>query len=134
MLHLHVSKWPGIWSICWTNWNQKLKLKTENQIFLLIRFRLCYTLWKRKLVSPYFFLFPPYSKCIKKLLNFHLHQQKIFLVFGFSFWFQYIQWIEQLRNNFTPLCKTCRGFDNDRLSTWMERRDSLSLSKPGKCR
>jgi hypothetical protein len=34
------------------------------------------------------FCFPPHSKCIKKSLNFHLHQQKIFwflvLVFGFS--------------------------------------------------
>ena len=32
------------WSIHWINWNQKVKLKTKNQIFLLITFWLCYTL------------------------------------------------------------------------------------------
>ena len=38
---------------------------------------------------------PPYSKCIKKSSNFHLHQQKIFWFLVFSFWFQFIQQIEQ---------------------------------------
>ena len=48
-------------SIRWINWN------TKNQILLLLTFWLCYTLF-----------LPPYSKCIKKLSNFHLRQQKIF--------------------------------------------------------
>ena len=37
---------------------------------------------------------PPYSKCIKELSNFHLHQENIFWIFNFSFWFQFIQRIE----------------------------------------
>ena len=32
----------------------------------------------------------------KKVINFHLLQQKIFWFFSFSFWFQYIQRIEQM--------------------------------------
>ena len=32
------------WSIYWINWKHKLKLNTKTQIFLLITFRLCYTL------------------------------------------------------------------------------------------
>ena len=49
----------------------------------------------------------PYSKCIKKASNFHLHQQRIFclLVFSFSFWLQFIKWIEHY-----PECNTERGF------------------------
>ena len=48
---------------------------------------------------------PPYSNCIKKLSNFHLHQQKIFwfLVFSFSFWFQFMQWIEHLTVNINQI-------------------------------
>ena len=38
---------------------------------------------------------PPYSKCIKKSSNFHLHQQKIFwflvLIFGFSLSNDYLE-------------------------------------------
>ena len=76
---------------------QKPKTKTKNQIFLLITFRLCIHFKKEK-HFPLLFSCPPYSKCIKRLLNFHLHQQKIFwfLVFSFSFWFQFIQQIEHM--------------------------------------
>ena len=78
-----VSHLLNLWFICsirWINWNQKLKLKTK--FLLLLTIRLFYTLWIERTRK----LFSPYSKCIKKLLNFHLHQRKIFwfLVFGFS--------------------------------------------------
>ncbi len=45
LLVLAIVEFKGVlWSIRWINWNQKLKLKTKNQIILLITFRLCYTL------------------------------------------------------------------------------------------
>ena len=57
----------------------------------------------------------PYSKCIKKLLDFHLQEQKIiwFLVFSFSFWFQFIQRNEQNIDNSKfkvqqPMCSKYR--------------------------
>ena len=83
--------------IRWINWNKKLKLKTKNILFLT--FRLFYTLWiERTKNTPFLpllkkcFLVPPYSKCIKKLSNFHLNHQKIFWFLVFSF--QFIQQIE----------------------------------------
>ena len=74
----------NICSICWINWKQKLKLRTKNQIFVVVVAILTflYTLKRRtrKLFSPSKEMFScaPYSKCIKKSLNFHLHQQKMF--------------------------------------------------------
>ena len=80
-----------LWSICWINWNQKLKLKTN---FFLITLWLCYTL-SAVFLSPLFKLYK------KKSSNFHLHQEKIFwfLVFSFRFWFQLIQRIDHWRQN-----------------------------------
>ena len=94
----------------------KPKTKTKNQIFFVADIStLLYTLKRRtrKLFSPSKKMFscPPYSKCIKKLLNFQLHQQKIFwfLVFSFRFWFQFTQRIEKLKcifiNVLDSLCR-----------------------------
>ena len=108
------------WSIRLINWNQKTKTKNQN-IFCWCKWKFddffihfekggeekkvlflplsSVLVWLRILhlrKKTFFTLLlscPPYSKCIKKLSNFHLHQQKIFwfLVFSFSFWFQLIQ-------------------------------------------
>ena len=51
--------------------------KNTNQIFVNKISTLLYTL-KRKPFFTLLFSCPSYSKCIKKLWNFHLHQQKIF--------------------------------------------------------
>ena len=69
----------------------KLIPKTKKQIFFVDNSIFLYTLNRedKKTFFPLLekmFSCPPYSKWIKKLSNFHLHQQKIFwyLVFGFS--------------------------------------------------
>ena len=60
----------------------------KNQFFFVNNISTLLYTFKKKTVLPFCFLVPHYSKCIKKLSNFHLHQQKIFwflvLVFGFS--------------------------------------------------
>ena len=71
----------------------KPKTKTKNLIFLLSTSDLVdistflYTLNRedKNTFSPSKKMFscPPYSKCIKKLFNFHLHQQKKFVFFSF---------------------------------------------------
>ena len=55
----------------------KLKTKTKNQIILLLTFRLFYTFWIERTRKLFF---PPLKKfkVYKKVVNFHLHQQKIF--------------------------------------------------------
>ena len=78
---------------------EKTKEKsTSNCIVTKVEFTAGYTsvLDKPNIFSPskkcFLVSCPPYSKCVKKLLNFHLQQQKKnwFLVFSFSFWFQYL--------------------------------------------
>jgi hypothetical protein len=61
----------------------KPKTKTKNQIFLLITFRLCYTLLKRKLFYPAVFLSPPLFKVYKKVVEFLFTPAKNILVFSF---------------------------------------------------
>ena len=73
----------------------KLIPKTKNQIFFVDNSIFLYTLNRedKKTFFPLLekmFSCPPYSKCIKKVWNFHLHQQKIFwLLVSFSLRFQY---------------------------------------------
>ena len=76
------------------NWNQKQKLKTKNFCCWHFKF-VIFSFRELKRGKENFcsllksvFLSPPNQKCIKM---FHLHEQKIFWVLVFSFWFQYIQ-------------------------------------------
>jgi hypothetical protein len=75
----------------------KLKLKTKNQIFCCWHFDFVIHL-KKEDKKPFFpllknvFLSPPYSKCIKKVVEFSFTPTKNILVS--SYWFQFIQRIE----------------------------------------
>ena len=75
----------------------------------------------------------PYSKRIKKMLNFHLHQQKIFLFlfFIFIFWFQIVQRIEQILCSFQIAFQNGRflhfGTMCNRLGAWCPRLQHRSV-------
>ena len=85
----------------------KPKTKTKNKkqnFFDIDTSTFLYTLKKenkKTFFSPSKKMFscPPYSKCIKKSSNFHLHEQKMFWFLVFSFWFQFIQRIEHIIPN-----------------------------------
>ena len=70
------------------------KPKTKNQIFLLLTFRLFYTLCLERTFLTKCFLVPLF-KVYKKVIEFSFTPTKNILVFSFSFLFQFIQRIEQ---------------------------------------